>query len=174
MLFILPFAQAQAETKNPLTYENKELGVKITGPEGWHITKTIQLARYQVTEPVCLVTFSISLPSVSSECFISLNVKPLQLSEFKTPMDIANAAIQGLRFKEFTFKVIKNPTTVTQHNQEGVNYMYSFKTSYDMKSSNYIFIKDNIEYGLYFQDRAESFDENLKIFEATANSLVLK
>lgn len=176
ILSILSFILAQEHGINPLIYENKELGVKITGPEGWFVDSDV---------PGFLVVFSPSPFTSSSECFISLATGPLTPTKFKTALEVASAQISSLATFFKDYKIVEEPTIITQGNREGVNFVYEGGKDITVedyeghlenrtKTSVYIFIKDNIAYFLYCSDTAANFDNNSEIFETTVNSFVLK
>jgi len=179
ILLILSFSAAQEQSKNSPTYENKELGVKITGPEGWSVKSE------EASPSSFYVIFSPYPFTSSSECIISLMAGPQTLRKFKTPLDVAFEQISFFQTIYKDFKIIKEPAIFTLRDQKGVNFIfeggkdinvedYKGHLENNMKILAYIFIKNNITYLINCMDTAVNFDNNLKAFETTVNSFVLK
>ncbi|MDD5477879.1 MAG: hypothetical protein PHG87_06765 [Candidatus Omnitrophica bacterium] len=178
-LLFLSSAIAQDQSKRPFTYENKELGIRITGPQGWFATSK------ETNRSGPLVVFSPNPLNSPNECFISLVAGPLALTKFKTPLEVANAQVLSLKTIFKDLKIIKEPAIFTHDGQEGVNFIfeggkdisvgdYKGRLESNLKNSVYIFIKNNTAYFLYCSGTTANFDDNLKEFQATVSSLVLK
>lgn len=177
LLFTLSLTLAQEQSQKPLTYENEELGVKITGPNGWHVFQPKNKGKLGIH-----VMFS-RYPSGSTEednPTILLETQRVTQEAGKTPLEHANyyvGVIKVMGVKDAI--IIDEPTLVKINNQEGARYVYEIKTlkengKKNLKSLEYVFIKGDLCYLLGFGCKAEYFDKHTKEFEETLNTFALK
>lgn len=198
MLSILSFASAQEQVKKSFSYENEELGVKITCPENWFMIsgeqaeKAVSSVARDINELESikearkrlgiLVTFS-KYPLGSAIEFnpnIALTTEPLNADyNLKTAVDCANASVITGRMMLKDFKLITDIFTVIFGGGQGAHYVYQATMTrgylqLKFKSSVYMFVKGNMLYTLSFTDKSEEFDNDLKAFETTVNSFIVK
>ncbi|MDP2923696.1 MAG: PsbP-related protein [Candidatus Omnitrophota bacterium] len=196
-LFCFSIIQTQAQEQKSLSYGNETMGVKISGPKGWFMTsgekmKEIATKGLNDLNPVDSIKESVEKigPLVAFSQFplgsprevnpnISLATETLPKEYIKTAMDYANASILTMKTMLKDTKVIKEPTPVTLSGKEGVSFTYEgtvVKGYLEMriKSSIYVFVKGDLVYALAYVNQAASFDNNLKDFEESLNTFVLK
>jgi len=156
----------QAES---LTYENETLGVKLTGPDGW--SKTAGPYKNEKAKNL-LVSFHHSLNKNYSP-FIILTVEP---AGSRTSLDYANLDIEVLKNDHKDLKTIKEATPLTINGREGINFTYEYmlKGGVPVRYSIYVFRKDELFYILACGANPEDFENNLKSFESSVNTFMLK
>ena len=202
VLYILFFVSlGLAEIIKGFSYENEAMGVKITGPEDWYIvpgekaqektakniddiTKLESLK--ESSKKVGILVVFLKYPYGSPREFnpnIVLATEKI-ISEYagvlKTPLDVANANIITLKMMFKDVKIIEGPMMVKlESGLQGAHFIYEAKVvrgylEVGIRCSVYIFLKDDIIYTLTFTDRNEDFENNIKAFESSLKTFVLK
>lgn len=153
----------------PLTYENETLGVKLTGPDGW--SRTTGPYKNEKAKNL-LVSFHHSLNKKYSP-FIILTVEP---AKSRTSLDYANLDIEVLKNDHKDLKIIKEPTSLTINGREGINFTYEYmlKEGVPARYSISVFMKGELFYILACGANPEDFENNLKSFDPSVNTLMLK
>lgn len=197
LCFITSLAQGPQEQRS-LIYENEAMGIKLTGPQGWSLVPGEQVQKAvskgigeitnleSIKESVeklgILVAFTQQPFGSPIEYNPTIILSTESLSpeyNIKTPLDAALASVLAVKTMFKDVKIIKEPVSVTKGSIEGANFVYegTIVRGYletKVKSSTYIFIKDNLIYTLSFNDKADNFDNNSAAFESSYNSFVIK
>lgn len=188
----LSFASAQEQLKKSFSYDNEALGVKIIAPSGWYIIPADRMeevfvkGRYdslnfksiqETTQRTgALVVFF--HPSFNST--ITLTARPnTEQQDVKTSLDVANTYMKnkGSLGKDAT--IIEDPAVINIGNKTGAHFTFKRAESKningpEMVYSTYIFMKDNIVFGLVLKYQEGNPDNYTGALEYALNSLVIK
>lgn len=201
VIFLFCVSSLVLAAPTQFTYENKAMGVKLTGPEGWFIaqikmvekqgskTAEYSTALESIKETtkklgilVIFLKYPIDSPKLSSEIKLHVReISPAESKVFKTAIDVANDTLNTIKnstnLKDF--RIIKKPTKIMLAGQDGANFIYEGTSlriggqEIRMKFSVYKIIKGKIIYTLSFTDTAEDFDSNLVALESSVNTFVI-
>lgn len=173
-VFCISLLNAQ-NSQAALTYKNKELGVELIGPEGWHM----DVIREDKSGAI-IVAFSQYLSSSGKYLpRITLSTEPVCRETGRTSLEFANSRLQMIKMalKESNtkdFKIIKEPKTVIINGKEDIHFIYEITVSKKIRNSVHIFKKGVIFYIIQYEDEPDNFDNNLKAFEIAINSFKLE
>ncbi len=197
IFFCLFSAAPLASAQESLTYENKAMGVRLTGPQGWFITsgdkvKSIVDKRIgditqlesikEATRKLGVLVVFTRYPFGSQMEFnpnIVLTTEPLVREYIKSPLDVANANILSIRTMLKDVKVITAPAAASLGGQEGAHFVYEgtrvigyMQTR--LKASAYVFVKDDTIYTLSFTAKEEDYNDNVTAFNSSIETFLLK
>ena len=189
-------AQDQAP-QTPLSYENVAMGIKIVGPTSWFANsgdKVQQAATKSVSEITnlesikeavkkagVLVVFSeyqLGSP-VEYNPSLVLVTEPIPVDYIKSPIDLANASLMNIRAMFKDVKIIVQPEASKIGTKDVAHFVYegTIVRGYleiRIKSSVYLFIKDNAGYTIACTDKVDHYSKNTNNFNAAVNSFIIK
>lgn len=188
----LSLASAEEQLKKSFSYENNKLGVKITGPAGWNIVpadkikelfaeglyNSVDLRSIQDSSKRTGVLVLFFLPP--SNATITLTARPnVEQQDIKTPLDVANKYMKNKDLLGSNVTIMEDPVVISTGNITGAHFTFRKAESQNINDpeivySTYIFLKDNIVFGLVLKYKAGSFDNYSMAFESALNSLVIK
>jgi hypothetical protein len=155
------------------TYENEAMGIKLIGPEGWYMKKT-------------------SPPEENLGVFVIFSRYPLSSKEDDNPQIYLYAKIvtkerNPLEYFDYNIKsskimkcnIIKEPILTKINNKECAHYIFETSSLNNnivvtARHSQYVFMKNNFFYILFYSSKSEYFDKYLNEFEKTVNSFILR
>jgi len=164
---------AQAISKTP-TYSNKELGMRINAPPGWDMTEpegknTVYLFLFH--------KYRIGSTLVGANPGI---VSSAKTTKEKTALAAAGEVINGI-IKVFYIdaKIIEAPKPVVINGNQGVVFLSEMtvmhkKRTFRIKQQDYLFLKREMLIRLTAFCEPEQFENNIKDFQASLDTLQLK
>ena len=195
---VAALAWAKSDT---VFYEDKSMGISLTGPKGWYLTrgetfqdmisKTIDsLSSSQkgsVSNKMKILVVFTKFPfnqKAQTNPSISLvaeavNTEVFNLAKSKSKIDYANNYIATVQSMLQNFTLIKKPRLMKINGNECVSFEYEAmsdtgKVMITMQYLVYIFFKQNISYNIACVDIPGSFDKNKKEFESCVKTFQLK
>jgi len=189
-LGILIFAGCAKDDPKPRSYKNEAVGVSFTGPRGWHSASVSQLDKVfnqgagGAGQGAGLLIFFTKHPFGSTEGFnpnISLSVEDAVAvpGGKATPHSVADSIAGNLSSEIGGFRIVREPSIVIVNGREGASFIYEGKQGSDffgpkIKACVYVFLKESSVFIMQVMDKAIDFEETLKDFEDSLNSLRLK
>lgn len=193
---LIALAQDQA-TQAPLSYENEAMGIKFSGPTGWFVNsgdKVQQAATRSVSELTNLESIKEAVKKagilfifseyqfgspVEYNPSIVLVTEPIPVGYIKSSMDFANASLMNIRTMFKDVKIIVEPETSKIGTRDAVHLVYegTIVRGYleiRIKSSVYVFLKDNTGYTISCADKADHYSKNADKFESAVGSFIIK
>ena len=195
VVFLLLFVGWIKVRMSRLTYENKAMGVKITGPAGWYMfteekdsggyieyVEKPESFKENIVKEGTLIIFSndpIFYETVGgANTLLYLEAKKFTSNDppdKRTPMEVAKKYISLEEADKI--KLDEEPRTITLSGKKGVTFTYTTPEAGPLpsiKETAYAFVKGDTAYIIDFLCDASVYDNLIKDVESSVNSFTLK